>query len=200
MPKANLTNLDAKLDWAKDRLSKTIDIALERVVAHDENSRYYPLPSDPRSLERALHKLFETLPRKNKKAVIEKVNTTLKAGRDARTKIYGDLVDIDFRSTAPVIAQVKAKPVPERFMITEADATELRSRLKLPKRSTERAARGVVANELAFEVVSLTCVRPTDIRKDEMSLAAVGVDNLGQRVRILKQRPPPASPSEGFEG
>jgi hypothetical protein len=190
MSKRNTTQLDAKLGWIKDRLAKTVDIAMERVIAHNENPQYYPLPSNPKSLERALHKLFEALPRKNQKDTIEKVNKTLKAGRDARTKIYGDLVNIDFRSTAPVIQQVKVKPVPANLKITEADLTEIRSRLKLPsavkpqKPSKPTPAQAVEATELAFEVINLTCVRPTDVRKDETSVAGVGIDNLGEAIEV----------------
>ena len=188
MPKPNTSPLDAKLDWLKDRLNKTIDIAMERVVAHDENPKYYPLPTDPKSLERALHKMFEALPRKNKKDTIEKVNKTLKAGKAARTKIYGDLVDINFRSTAAVVAQVKTKPVPANRKFTQADVTEIRTRLKLPTAVKSQKppvpAQVVEATELGFEVINLTCVRPTDIRKDEMSIAGVGIDNLGEETQV----------------
>ena len=62
MPRPPITSpLDTKLHWLKQRTSKSIDIALERVVAHNENPQYYPLPSDSKSLERALNRLFETL-------------------------------------------------------------------------------------------------------------------------------------------
>lgn len=182
--------MDRKIDWVKDRLVKTIDIALERVVAHNENPEYFPLPSDPRSLERALHKLFEALPRRNKKDTIERVNRTLKAGRDARTKIYGDLANVDFRSKTSLVDQVKIKSVPEVFKFTQADVTELRSRLKKPtaakpQRSSKPVpAQGVGATELTFEVVNLTCIRPTDVRKDEMSIAGVGIDNVGEEINV----------------
>jgi hypothetical protein len=188
MRKPNVKTLDEKLDYVKGRLAKTIDIALERVVAHDENPSYFPLPNDPKSLERAMHRMFQALPRKNKKDVIEKVNRTLKAGREARTKIYGDLVDIDFRSTTPTVGQVKAKPVPDNIKFTDADLTEMRSRLKLPTsvkpQKPPKPTQVVEATELAFEVVNLTCLRPTDIRKDEMNIGGVGIDNVGAGIDV----------------
>ncbi|HJQ69712.1 MAG TPA: hypothetical protein VKA70_12105 [Blastocatellia bacterium] len=189
MPKANTAQLDRKIDWVKDRLAKTIDIALERVIAHHENPQTFPLPNDPKSLERAFHKMFASLPRRSQKDAVERVNKTLKAGRDARTKIYGDLADVDFRSKTPIVDQVKVKPVPDAFKFTEADATELRNRLKSraakPRKSSKpQPAQGVEALELAFEVVNLTCVRPTDVRKDEMSLAGVGIDNVGEEINV----------------
>ncbi len=38
-----LNPLDTKLEFVKDHLRKTISIALEIVIAHDENPGYYPL-------------------------------------------------------------------------------------------------------------------------------------------------------------
>ena len=184
MPILNRTQLDTKLDWLKDRVGKTVDIAWERVIAHNENPGYYPLPSDPKSLEQALHQLFKALPRKGQKELIEKVNKTLKAGSAERKKIYGELAEVDFRSSASLVNQVKAKPVPENMKFTNADLTEARSRLKLKtvkprKASPVEPAQAAEATELGFDVVNLKCIRPTDIRKDEINLAGVAVDNVG---------------------
>jgi hypothetical protein len=172
------------LDFVKDRVTKTVDIAWERVIAHNENPGYYPLPSDPRSLEQALHQLFESLPRKSQKDVIEKVNKTLKAGSAARKTIYGDLADVNFRSSTSLVNQIKTKPVPENMKFTDADLAEARSRLKLrtvkPRKASPSApAQAAEAAELGFDVVSLKCIRPTDINKDEINLAGVAVDNVG---------------------
>jgi hypothetical protein len=129
--------------------------------------------------------LFGALPRKSQKDAIERVNKTLKAGRDARVKIYGDLANVDFRSKTAIVDQVKIKPVPEAFKFTQADATELRSRLKRSQKPSKRAAaRGIEATELAFEVTNLTCIRPTDIRKDETNIAGVGIDNVGEEINV----------------
>ena len=176
--------LDAKIDWVKDRINKTIAIAWERVVAHDENPGYYQIPSDPKSLENAFHRLFEALPRKGKKDVIEKVNKTLKAGRAARERIYGDLVDINFRSTTPVVDQVKIKPVPENVKFTDKDMIEARNRLKLKLARPKKPAQAAEATEVGFDVTTLTCVNPTDIRKDELNLGGFGIDNLGGGLNV----------------
>ena len=80
--------------------------------------------------------------------------------------------------------------MPAHLKITQEDVTELRSRLKRPtaskpqKSSKPVPAQGVEAIELAFEVVNLKCVRPTDVRKDEMSLAGVGIDNEGGMINV----------------
>jgi hypothetical protein len=184
MPRQTSSQLNTKLNWLKDRMTKTVDIAWERVIAHNENPSYYPLPSGSNSLERALHQLFEALPRKNQKDVIEKVNKTLKAGSAARKTIYGDLADVNFRSSASLVDQIKTKPVPENMKLTDADITEARRRLKLPAAKPQKAERAKVrqaaeATELGFDMVSLKCIRPTDIRKDEISLAGSAVDNVG---------------------
>ena len=182
--------LDTKLHWLKQRTSQSIDIALERVIAHNENPSYFPLPSDSKSLERALHRLFQTLPRKNQKDLIDKVNTTLKASTAQRKQIYGDLAEVDFRSSVSIVDQVKVKPVPANLQVTEADLTEIRSRLKLKpaKPITQlrppRPTQIVEATELAFEVVSLTCTKPSDVRTDEVNIAGSALDNVGGALQL----------------
>ena len=183
MPRQGNSQLDTKLNWLKDRMAKTVDIAWERVIAHNENPSYYPLPSDTKSLERAFHQLFQALPRKSQKDLIERVNKTLKAGSAARANLYGDLAQVDFRSSTSLVNQIKTKPVPENMKFTDADINEARSRLKLNTAKPQKAARSIrqaaEATELGFDVVNLKCIRPTDIRKDEISLAGSAVDNVG---------------------
>jgi len=177
------------LDWLKQRTSKSIDIALERVVAHNENPQFYPLPSDSKSLERALNRLFETLPRKKQKDLIDKVNKTLKASSVQRNQIYGDLADVDFRSSSSIVDQVKIKQVPANLQVTQADLNEIRSRLKLQpvkpqKPSLPSPTQIVEATELGFEVVSLTCIKPSDLRTDEVNLTGSAVDNVGGELQV----------------
>jgi len=64
-------------------------------------------PSESKSLERLWNNLFETLPRKNKNDLIDKVNTTLKRQRHREKQIYGDIADVDFRSSPLLFDQVK---------------------------------------------------------------------------------------------
>src|SRR5580765_8559983 len=190
MSKSNTSPIDTNLDWLKQRTSKSIDIALERVVAHNENPQFYPLPSDSKSLERALHRLFETLPRKNKNDLIDKVNKTLKASSAQRKQIYGDLADVDFRSSSSIVDQVKIKPVPANLQVTEADLNEIRRRLKLKPVKPQKPSlppvptQIVEATEVGFEVVSLTCIKPSDLRTDEVNLTGSAVDNVGGALQL----------------
>ena len=191
MPRPPITTpLNTKLDWLKQRTSKSIDIALERVVAHNENPQFYPLPSDSKSLERALNRLFETLPRKKQKDLIDKVNKTLKASSAQRKQMYGDLADVDFRSPSSVVNQVKIKPVPANLQVTEADLNEIRSRLKLKPVKPQKPSLSPVptqiveATEVGFEVVSLTCIKPSDLRTDEVNLTGSAVDNVGGALQL----------------
>ena len=176
--------LDTKLEFAKDRLKKTIEIALERVIAHYENPGYFPLPSDGNSLEWALHNMFETLPRRNKKDVAEKVNKTLKASKAERQRIYGDLEDVDFRSTNSLVNQIKTKPVPKNMKFTNVDLIEVRNRLRLGPVKPKRPRQAVEAVELGFDVVSLSALHTTDVRKDEVSLAGSALDNVGGVINV----------------
>src|SRR5215216_1200308 len=160
MSGSNILQLDTKLNWLKERVSRVIDMSLERVVAHNENPQYYPLPGDNKSLERALHRLFESLPARNKKKVIDKVNKTLKANSTERNRIYGDLAEVNFRSSASLVEQVKSKPLPSNIKLTQADVNELRRRQKLQPVKPRKPARLVpaqaaVASQVTFVIESL---------------------------------------------
>ena len=131
MPVSNAAQVNTKLNFLKDRMKKIVDISLERVVAHNENPQYYPLPANSKSLERALHTMFKALPNRDQRKLIDKVNKTLKAGTAERKRIYGDLAEVNFRSSASLVDQVKTKPIPSNLKFTEADLNEIRGRLKL---------------------------------------------------------------------
>ncbi|HKG22622.1 MAG TPA: hypothetical protein VKC34_12035 [Blastocatellia bacterium] len=185
MAGSNLSQLDSKLDWLKKRTARTIDLALEKVVAHHENPQQYPLPGDAGSLERSLHRMFQSLPAGSRKRVIDKANETLKAGSTQRNYVYGDLAGVNLRSASPIVQQVRSLPVASNRKFTQAEMDEISGRHKRlpflkPKRKSRAApAQAVEAAELAFVVESLTCDRPSDIRKDEVNLAGFAVDNLG---------------------
>lgn len=190
MSGSNPSQLKSKLEWLKERTKKTMDLALEKVVAHHENPGQYPLPGDAKSLERTLNRLFQALPDRNQRKTIDKINATLKAGSADRNRIYGDLAGINLRSAVPVVQQVKALPVASNLKFTEAELDELRGKRKtLPfikhKRASQPAPQQIVeATELAFVVQSLTCVRPTDLRKDEVNLAGFATDNVGGEFEV----------------
>jgi hypothetical protein len=187
MTRPNAAQLDTKLDFLKDRMKKIVDLSLERVVAHNEKPQDYPLPAESKSLERALHKMFNALPKKNQKRVIEKVNKTLKAGADERKRIYGDLAEVNFRSSVSMVEQVKSKPVPSALMFTEADLNAMRGKLKRsPARpqKLKQPAQAAEATEMSFIINNLTCNKPTDLRKDEVSLAGFAVDNIGGELEL----------------
>jgi hypothetical protein len=190
MSRSTPSQLNTKLDWLKERTKKTMELALEKVVAHHDNPGQYPLPGDAKSLERALNRLFQALPAGSRRKTIDKVENTLKAGSAERNRIYGDLAGIDLRSAVPVVQQVKALPVASNIKFTQAELDEIRGKRKAPpflkdKRASRAApAQAAEAAELAFVVQSVTCVRPTDLRKDEVSLAGFATDDVGGQFEL----------------
>jgi hypothetical protein len=187
MTRPNAAQLDTKLDFLKDRMKKIVDLSLERVVAHNEKPQDYPLPAESKSLERALNKMFKALPKKNQKRVIEAVNKTLKAPADQRKRIYGDLAEVNFRSSVSMVEQAKIKPVPSALKFTETDLNEIRGKLKrnpVKPPKLRQPAQVAEATEMSFIVNNLTCNKPSDLRKDEVSLAGFAVDNLGAELEL----------------
>lgn len=182
-----LEQLHPKLGSLVERTTKAVDLAMEKVVAHHQNPQQYPLPADSKSLERAFHNLFEKLPALKRKKVINKANETLKASSSERTRIYGDLAQVDLRSAVSVGEQVKSLPLPANLRFTQAETKSVMAKFKTlaakPK-ATGRPRQAAEASEIGFVVQNLTCVKPNDIRKDEVSLAGFGVDNVGNAFNV----------------
>ena len=197
MKKFQSENLDSKISGLKTRMSNTIILAFEKVVAHHENPSAYPLPADGKSLERALHNLFEKMPLIKRKKLIDKIDLTLKAGSAKRVQIYGDLAGIDLKSPEPIAEQVKALPLPASLKLAEDEITEIQiyadglktGYMKKNGKASSIAAANLRqgtnnATKVGFFLDELTCSKTDDIRKDEINLAAFGVDSLGNSINL----------------
>lgn len=177
-----------QMQIATNRIRGMVDLALEKVALHHRNPNSYPLPSDPRSVERALHNLFTKLPDRKQKKLLEKANETLKLNATKRAQHYGELKDISLRAASAIVDQVKALPPPAAFKFTPAEVARYTDRLKAvadqPKKAGQPKARQAVAQEISFVVDSLTCKKKTEVSKDEISLAGFAVDNAGTSLNV----------------
>jgi hypothetical protein len=202
----NLSN--PKLPLLKARLKNTVDLALIKVVAHRQNPSQNPLPSDPKSLERAFSDVFNAIPRRKQDDAMTRFQSLL--SQSERARVYGDLGQVNFASSTSVVDQVKALPLPAALRFTQIDVDDLEQQIKA-KRAVSTAVhnignhvkaavgqavavqavagrgiggraavqQAVLASEVKFEVVSAECIKPNDILKDEINLAVGTVDGLG---------------------
>lgn len=196
MNAADIVLQHPKLRLVTDRVKGAINLAMEKVVAHQKNPGQYPLPSDPKSLERALHKLYSKMPNRKQKKMAEKASVVMKKSAAQRTQIYGDLMAVNLKSSVSIVQQVKAIPPPANFRLTQAEITALKRKIgtvavKLKKPAATAKAKGrtpprptapaqvALASNVGFFIDSLTCIKKDEITKDEISLAGIGIDSAG---------------------
>lgn len=175
-----------KLHLITDRVKGAINLAMEKVVAHNDKPQQYPLPSDPKSLERALHNLFSKLPNRKQKKMIDKASVAMNKSAAQRSQIYGDLMAVNLKSSVSIVEQVKALPPPANFKLTPKEVSDLINKVKTfavkPKvktRSKAQPAVAATASELKFFIDSLTCNKKSELGKDEINLAGFAVDSVG---------------------
>jgi len=191
--------LNQKLDHIEKRLTDTVLLSFEKVVAHLENPSKYPLPADSGSVERAFHEVLEALPRGKRKQAVEKINETLKANVSQRRAIYQDLVDVDFSSRTSIVEQARALVAPPEMKLTQAEATEIvalqRNVIEKPSRTIavripnkkQPQLAGNLASKISLFVDSMTCLKTDDRRKDEISLVGFAIDTAGNGQELAPQ-------------
>ncbi len=187
--------LDNKINLLRERAENTVMLGLEKAVANIEDPQVYPLPSNPKTVERAFHKFLMGIPDSKRNKMMDKFNETLKASSAYRENKYKDLAGVDLKSSIAIVEQVKAIPVPEELIFTEDEGNEMTSDLKRmaekPKNTGYAASsndpapqQAVVATTIGFFVDSMTCLNPDDVRKDEISIAGFSTDIAGTTTNI----------------
>jgi hypothetical protein len=194
---SNLNLSNPKLPLLTARAKNAIDLAFIKVAAHRKNPSQNPLPSDPKSLERAFNDVLNAVPKGKQDDVMEKYEGLLTPA--ARTQAYGDLGNVNFASATSVVDQVTAMPLPAELIFTEAEIADLQKQIIAKKVAgkalknigqhvtttvgravaTAAAPQQAVASSMKFEVVSAKCVKPNDLRKDEMNMVVGSVDGVG---------------------
>lgn len=195
----NVVQQHPKLHLVTDRVNGAINLAMEKVVAHQQNPQQYPLPSDPKSLERRLHNFYSKLPNRKQKKMAEKASAVMKKTTAQRTQIYGDMMAVNLKSPVSIVQQAKAIAPPANFKLTAAEITNLKRKIgipaAIPKTTAAKAAKKVPgrrpvpaqvapATDLNFFIDNLTCDKKSELGKDEISLAGIGVDAAGNTTEL----------------
>lgn len=182
MPVANNLRSNPKIQFLENRFKHAVAIVMEKVAGHIEQPSQYPLSGDSKSAERAIYNLWMAAPNHKRKKLVDKAKVHLNAGSAQRQQLYGDLAAVDLHSSSSVEAQIKNITVPQQHQFNKEDADMVRSfmrqqAVKLPpkKKPTPRQA-SVDATKVKVSVQTLTCNKNSEVRKDEISLGAFGID------------------------
>lgn len=181
--------VEAKLNLARDRAQNAVLLSVEKAVAHFENPSMYPLPPGGENIERVFYDVLNLLPKNRRKKVVEKVNETLKASPQTRAQRFKDIVNMDFKSSLPIVEQVKAKAVPAELKFTEEETNHLHLLYRFEKpavktNGTPVPRQAVSSNNVGFFVDNLKCLNPDDVYKDEINLAGFAIDTAGNRTEL----------------
>jgi hypothetical protein len=166
------------------RTSRTLEIALERVVANAANPREYPLPPSANSLERLIKRLYDRAPADRREQVSRRLLPRARAGRAARATQLGSLAAVDLKAPTSVLDQVAALgpnlsvdlPIKDISDILKVELADLLAPPGPPSGiKTVRAS-----------LTGLRCIETTDYEpgRDEIGMAGIAIDNLGKMTQI----------------
>lgn len=107
------------------RVTKECELALQKAIAHKADPRTYPLPQDPRSVERLLVARLERLSPEQLRRVAGRVMPQVKADKATRERSYGDLAAIDLHKDASVFEQSARLTLPKELRLERDDVEAL---------------------------------------------------------------------------
>jgi hypothetical protein len=163
-------------------VATTFELAVEKVVANQEDPKAYPLPRDAKAPENRLRGLIAKLPAAKRRELAAQVMPRVKAAAGDRARRLGDLAKIDLRAKQSVVEQLKALPLPENVKFLPADVTAIDGEIRRFRGTLKPIFPQQPAPELTqllARVLHLHCTKTARARKDKISLAGIAVDNLG---------------------
>src|SRR4030095_8375737 len=128
---SNLNLSNPKLPLLATRAKNAIDLAMIKAIAHRKNPSQNPLPADPRSLERAFNDVIGAIPKRKQDDAMARFQSLLDPAE--RTRVYGDLGQVNFASATSVVDQVRNMPVPAGLHFTESDLADLQKQIMAKK-------------------------------------------------------------------
>ena len=114
---------DPKLKKIAQRAARVMTLAASRVAAHHADSRKFPLPAQPDSIETTLAAWFDTMPTDRKAVAAQKAVQQLTTPSVLQDR-FGELSKIDLTVSASVSSQASSIPVPD-LKFTAAEIAKL---------------------------------------------------------------------------
>ncbi len=100
------------------RVTREMELSIEKVAANHANPKDFPLPSDPNSTEQILASRFNSLPKTVKDRSGGRAMERLNASPDVRLKRFGELANVNLKTNASIGSQVSAMPLPAGLKLT----------------------------------------------------------------------------------
>jgi len=116
---------DPKIRKIMMRLVKEVEVAAEKVVAHQSAPNEFPLPADPTTAEQILTARFLNLKPAQQEFAKAKSLARIKASKQSRQKVLGNLAQIDLRSSRSVADQADRVAFPATLKTTRQELLNL---------------------------------------------------------------------------
>ena len=168
---------DPRIQAIADRAARAAELAVERVAANAMDPDTYPLPRDPRSLERLLKSVIDSLPAVKRQEIFARAQPGVRASAAARRSRFGDLAAVDLRASPSVTEQVRAIALPPNLRIPDRELPALAEKLKrqfFPPIITQPTA-AATATKMDPFVTSATCSEPTAHESGADEIVATGI-------------------------
>ena len=179
---------DPGLQALRERLTKALELAAGKAVAHLADPKKYPLSQTHGSLERALGDFIGNLPTRKRKEAIEMLLPTATGTASDRERAYGQLAAVNLRSAIPVIAQAQSLrlprvPSPSERLISKVRRLALDQDGRPPEGDEDGRPGGddrPPLHKLQLRLRSLECLKDTkELFKDEIRLMGTASDGIG---------------------
>jgi hypothetical protein len=112
-----------KLAYVIRRMGRAAALAVDKIAANSVDPEKYPLPEDRRSLERVLKRRFDALRPDQRQFAEARVGVRQGIARKPPSALTLRVLNVDPRSTTPVLDQ--AKRVPRQLRLTKAERARL---------------------------------------------------------------------------
>jgi hypothetical protein len=186
---------DPKLRAIVNRVTRKIELAIEKVGANQQDPAKYPLATDPKSFEQIIASRFRRLSDEKKKNAVAKIMSRINASQTIRQAHYGDLAQVDLTKPESIEAQSKVLPFPDNLKISAEylkGLTTIHGQVVLPTLTLLGAvpkSSGLVpqttTDKLEFRIHNITCWDRTSDgflgteATDEIASGGLSIDETG---------------------
>ncbi|HRF76988.1 MAG TPA: hypothetical protein PLJ00_12290 [Chitinophagales bacterium] len=186
MKNIRTTQPEIKQVALQQRLKNMLDLTIAKVAAHVKAPQQYAMPADSSALEHKILRFYNVLKPHEKETFLAKTNLLFNQSATENRKRFEDLMDIDIKSSTPMLDKIKAFPLPVKYHFTEKEATaiiEKSAKLKTIQKTksglTIAPQQAAEPRTLSLFLESVKCNDPQDVLKDEIFFSGFTLDALG---------------------
>jgi hypothetical protein len=116
---------DPKLLKVITRVTREMELSIEKVAANHAKPTEFPLPDKPNSTEQILAARFKAYPQEFKTRAGAKAMGRINAPAAARKEQLGDLASVNLKARVAIGDQVRAMPMPEALKLKGSDLKKI---------------------------------------------------------------------------